>query len=249
MVAFLSVIWLVYLNEQYIPWNSKLSRLIAFESSGQVASVALYNCGEVTTLACLEVKKQTLELPGIAARLLADSNLAWGDLAGVCCGVGPGRFIGTRLAVVFSQSIAYGLGIPVVAVNSLAALVVGEKNKNPVESSDYLVVMQAGLGEYYYEYYSNNGEIVLLMSGKFAQDEMVGLILAKSSHISPLIILGNGAEHVAGELRDKGILLRESNPDAAAVLELGRRRFMLGDILDPMQLRAKYIRAAVERRG
>ena len=56
-------------------------------------------------------------------------------------------------------------------------------------------------------------------------------------------------QDVAGELRDKGILLRESNPDAAAVLELGRRRFMLGDILDPMQLRAKYIRAAVERRG
>lgn len=54
--------------------------------------------------------------------VLDDAGLSVGELDAVVLGNGPGSFIGMRIASSVAQGIAFGAGIPVVPVSSLAAV-------------------------------------------------------------------------------------------------------------------------------
>lgn len=60
-------------------------------------------------------------LPTIEA-LLKDAGMTFTDVDYLACGVGPGSFVGTRLAVAVMQGLAYALRIPVIPLSHLHLL-------------------------------------------------------------------------------------------------------------------------------
>lgn len=54
--------------------------------------------------------------------LFSEAKLAPTDLDAVACGVGPGMFTGVRVAIATAKGIALGLGVPAIAVSTLAAV-------------------------------------------------------------------------------------------------------------------------------
>jgi tRNA threonylcarbamoyl adenosine modification protein YeaZ len=63
---------------------------------------------------------QSRDIGTVAGQLLGE--LAPVDLRGIVVGLGPGTFIGTRVAVSYANGLAAAGGVPLFGVNSLAAL-------------------------------------------------------------------------------------------------------------------------------
>jgi len=72
------------------------------------------------------------QLSGRIAALLADAGLAPRDLGALACGVGPGTFTGTRVALATAKGLAFALPCPLHAVPTLAALAGGAADSGPV---------------------------------------------------------------------------------------------------------------------
>jgi len=97
-------------------------RILAFDTSTAWMSVAVgdgaaWRChAELAGPAASEKL-----LPAIDATLRA-ASLALSDLDAIAFGAGPGAFTGVRLACSVAQGLAFGAGVPVVAIPTLAAL-------------------------------------------------------------------------------------------------------------------------------
>ena len=72
------------------------------------------------------------QLAARIAALLAGAGLAPRDLGALACGVGPGTFTGTRVALATAKGLAFALPCPLFAVPTLAALAGGATTDGPV---------------------------------------------------------------------------------------------------------------------
>ena len=118
-------------------------RLLAFETSTEACSVAIYVDGEVRERFAVAPRRHAeLSLPWAEA-VLAEAGVARSQLDAIAVGRGPGAFTGVRLAIAMAQGIALALDRPVVPVSTLAALALqagGERR---------LAAIDARMGEVY----------------------------------------------------------------------------------------------------
>jgi tRNA threonylcarbamoyladenosine biosynthesis protein TsaB len=87
-----------------------------------------------------------------AARLLAQAELGWADLTGIGFGQGPGAFTGLRTACSVAQGLAFGRGIPVWPLDTLAAVLEDASlglPEPPTEGSRGWALQDARMGEVY----------------------------------------------------------------------------------------------------
>ncbi|MBK2028328.1 tRNA (adenosine(37)-N6)-threonylcarbamoyltransferase complex dimerization subunit type 1 TsaB [Francisella noatunensis] len=68
----------------------------------------------------------------------------------IAYGVGPGSFVGVRLAAAVSQGFAVGLDIPVVGFSSMFALA----KSTPTTSEKVAVILDAKMGDFYLGFYN-----------------------------------------------------------------------------------------------
>ena len=117
--------------------------LLAFETSTEACSVALWIDGEVRERFGIAPRQHAeLALPW-AEQLLAEAGIARSRIDGIAVGRGPGAFTGVRLGVALAQGVALALDVPVAAVSTLevlAAQVSGER---------ILAAIDARMGEVY----------------------------------------------------------------------------------------------------
>lgn len=100
--------------------------LLAFDTSTEVMSIAVSR----TVDGAVSVWEHTgaggsqasAHLIGQVMALLQQADLSLKDLDAICFGAGPGSFTGLRTACSVAQGLAYGAGVPVLAVDSLLAV-------------------------------------------------------------------------------------------------------------------------------
>jgi tRNA threonylcarbamoyl adenosine modification protein YeaZ len=68
---------------------------------------------------------QAERLVPMLEEVLAQGGAAWGDLAALGVGTGPGNFTGVRIAVAAARGLALGLGVPAIGVTAFEALAWG----------------------------------------------------------------------------------------------------------------------------
>lgn len=124
--------------------------LLAFDTSTERMAVALRHAGQrlAEDLPGGAAASATL-LPALHA-LLQRAGASMGDVAAVAFGRGPGAFTGLRTSCAVAQGLAFGLGCPVLPIDSL--LVVAEQARRlaqPAGDWELAVVMDARMGEAY----------------------------------------------------------------------------------------------------
>ncbi len=183
-------------------------------------------------------------LPAIA-ELLARSGTDLDDLDAIAFGQGPGSFTGLRIAVGVVQGLAFGLGIPVVPVSTLACLAQAEFSR------------------------SGEGQIAVALHAR-KQEVFLGLYRAEDSAISAVspetvIDVEDIEQTLSGEwvgvgdgwiLREQlesafGVRMKriasEVYPDPHALLDLGIRHFEAGQTVSAVEARPEYLREQVAR--
>ena len=107
-------------------------RLLAIETSSPRGSLCLceFENGKIKDLTQTEWEKQSSHsevISEIFLDLLRQKSWTPKDLTHIATGIGPGSFTGIRVGLNFAKSLAYGLGLPVLQMNSLEVLSVFQK--------------------------------------------------------------------------------------------------------------------------
>jgi tRNA threonylcarbamoyladenosine biosynthesis protein TsaB len=116
-------------------------RLLAFDTATPDTVVALGGRELRHTPAPGARPGHAAELLPLAARLLEEAGLAFGDLDRIAVGTGPGTFTGLRIGVATARALAQSTGAQLVGVPTLAALA------RPAGSGRVLAVLDARRGE------------------------------------------------------------------------------------------------------
>lgn len=99
-----------------------MMKLLAFETSTQACSCALYSEGEILQRSEIAPRQHANLILPMADELLAEAGFKPIQLDGVAFGRGPGSFTGLRIACSVAQGIAFAADIPVAPISSLATL-------------------------------------------------------------------------------------------------------------------------------
>lgn len=136
-------------------------KLLALDTATERVALGLA-CGEASFTREFEggAAASARLIPELLA-LLAEQRVALAELDAVAFGRGPGAFTGLRTAVSVAQGLAFGLGVPVLAIDSLLIVAddacdqwAGQQRHGPASASDapgavWWVAMDARMDQAY----------------------------------------------------------------------------------------------------
>ncbi len=178
-------------------------------------------------------------LPRVRA-VVAEAGLTLDDVQAIAFGVGPGAFTGLRGACAAAQGLALGLGVPVLAIDSLE--VVAEDA--PWRDGTVWVAMDARMDEVYAAAYrwAGDGWQAETAPALYTLAALAGRWRAQP----PRVVAGTAPAAFGDRLALGGAALHGVEHDrAAALLRCAQRAWTAGAALDPADALPLYLRDKV----
>ncbi len=221
-----------------------MSNILAFDTATNACSVAL-QVGDLQ-LEQFDVapRQHSQRLLPTIDRMLKKDGLAFEDLDVIACGIGPGSFMGVRLAVSVAQGLAYACQKPVVGISTLQIL--AQTAYEQLGFERVVAAWDARMDEIYHGSYivregfmQATSEDALIAPGQWACDQkgewqLVGN--AWSAYSEQLNLPNNVA------LSEQG---SELYPHAKALLALADNALQQNNTLSAINLEPNYIRQKV----
>ena len=209
--------------------------ILAIDTSGRNGSVALCH-GEAESFEALGLR--TLEGGTYSARLvpcvsdlLKQANLSKSQIDGLVVVDGPGSFTGLRVGLSTAKALCEVLGKPLAAVSMLEAMAISYGQVGATVTA----ALDAGRGEVYVgEYEIHNDGARLIDQSIEKLDGLLVQLPAKPHIVTTFAKLAEGA---AGS-----VVKLVSELKADAICEIGFRKLLAGETVDPATLDANYIR-------
>jgi tRNA threonylcarbamoyladenosine biosynthesis protein TsaB len=222
-------------------------KLLALDTSSVACSVAVMRNDAIFERYEEQPREHTrLLLPMIQA-VLSESELALAELDAIVLGNGPGSFIGMRIAASVAQGLAYGSGLDIVPVSSLAA--VAAEVFADGDATEVVVTQDAHMNEVYLGVFARGSDDLPI--------PLVPERLQSQEAIAELNNSGEGRRIAAGAgwLRYPALLAKNLDsfdtvserlhPRAKNLLGLGAHSFETGFSVAPAKIMPAYLRQKV----
>ena len=222
-------------------------KLLALETSSIACSVALQLDDVVTERYEEQPREHTRLLMPMIESVLAESNVKLTDLDAIVLGNGPGSFIGMRIAASVAQGLAFGSGLKIVPVSSLAAIAAQVIDQH--EMAEVVVAQDAHMQEVYLGIYRpDTRKLPVAVSDERLHG--VGNIVALDLSLEgPRVAAGFGwrryPELFALNQEPIADLVPIDHPRARYLLPLGAAEFELGSAVRPQEIVPAYLRKKV----
>lgn len=213
--------------------------LLALDSSTDTMALALVTPEQTKVFEATGGAQASARLLPEIRALLAGAGVAMDDLDAIAFGQGPGAFTGLRTACAVAQGLAFGLGKPVLAVDSL--MLVAEDARAQGAGDDVWVAMDARIGEIYAARYRWAGGAwqVIEAPALYAPD-------ALAAHWGqPAAVAGTALTEYAAALGALANAWPQARSRAAALAALAQAAWQRGETLDAADALPVYVRDKV----
>ncbi|SFB86927.1 tRNA (adenosine(37)-N6)-threonylcarbamoyltransferase complex dimerization subunit type 1 TsaB [Massilia yuzhufengensis] len=129
--------------------------ILAIETSSELASCALLAGDHVISRSTSGVRTHSQAILPMVQELLREAGVKLADVDAIAFGAGPGSFTGVRTACGVAQGLAFGAGLPVLPLVTLAAM--AEACRARTGALDVLAVLDARMNEVYWAQYRYQG--------------------------------------------------------------------------------------------
>ncbi len=245
-------------REQWAEVNTPAKPLLAFDTSTDVMAVAAAGPRGVFAANLPGGAAASAQLLPALEAVLAQAGLVYGDLAAIAFGRGPGAFTGLRTSCAVAQGLGFGLGRPLLPLDSL--LVVAEDARDalpqrlPADAARVAVAMDARMDEIYGAIYESEASgwrvlrspaLYTLAAWNAVFEEAGGRVHCQAG--SALNVFGERLKRRAGQVE-----WPVESHRALALMRLAQRAFEAGEAIDaaaalPLYLRDKIALTTVER--
>lgn len=182
------------------------------------------------------------------AAALSAAQIGAGDLRVIAGGRGPGTFTGSRVAIATVKGLAFGLGLPVVPVSTLASLAASIEVDGPT-----LALLDARRGQVYGAVYVVGERVEL--RGPERVTELAGLLAELGGELGgelgKLRAIGPGcepyAEQMPAALREGAT--RVQGPSARGLWRAAVSAWRAGEAVDVDGLGVSYLRQSYAEMG
>lgn len=228
-----------------------MATFIALDASTEACSVALVKGSQCWSLSSNTPQYHAQQLLPFIDQLLHQNGLRTQELDFIACSQGPGSFTGLRIGISVAQGLAYGAGIPMVGVSSLAALAkVAAKVMGPRLDS-VLALLDARMGEIYWAVYRDVQNIPVIVQQPTLSNphDLVEAVRHERllSESPALAFAGSGLsmlDFTAEELMGIGVN-GQLRPHAEAVADLAAVLWAQGAAVTPDAFELLYLRNSV----
>ncbi|WP_068978555.1 tRNA (adenosine(37)-N6)-threonylcarbamoyltransferase complex dimerization subunit type 1 TsaB [Aeromonas sp. EERV15] len=183
-------------------------------------------------------------LPMVQA-VLDDAGITLNDLDAIAFGRGPGSFTGVRIGISVAQGLAFGVGVPLIGISTLAAMAQGAYRLDGAEQ--VLTAIDARMNEVYFGRYALIDGRMQLVGDEVVSDP-AALVDARGKQAGPVTCVGTGFEtygETLGGLADELAVSQVRFPAAEDMLPLARAAWLAGEAVPVEQATPVYLRDKV----
>lgn len=217
-------------------------RCLAIETSSSVSGIAVCGGGRIITAEYGSPGEQSRQVYACVRDVLRDAGLALAELDCIAFGCGPGGFTGLRVGAAVAQGLAFGAGLRVCRVSSLAALAAAAVARHGVAT--VAACVDARMGEAYFgQYRAVDGRLVNLVADRLIDPSAWCLredgVLAAGAGwaVHPALVDANASRLIGVDV--------DLAPTAEALLALAAADFADGRTVRPCDAVPNYVRDKV----
>lgn len=215
--------------------------ILCIETANAITSVAIAQNGNcIAHKTVLESNKAADTLHLLIEDLLQQTNLSFQQLNAIAISAGPGSYTGLRISTAAAKGFCIALNIPLIAVPTLQAMVVGIKNRYHQTAFDaYLPMIDARRMEVFTGIYANNLSNLKQDFNLIIENNWTTILEAEKKYC----LFGNGANKTISTINVDTIVVYENFiPSSEDLCLLAFQRYTNNMLEDVAYFEPQYIK-------
>lgn len=189
-----------------------MAKILSIETSTSVCSTAIHERGELVSLVELnEPGAHSEKLIGLIDRAISKAGITYEALDAVAISEGPGSYTGLRIGASTAKGFAFGLGKPLIAVNTLQAIA----SWRNYELGEFgIAVMDARRMEVFSQVFGKNQVELVPIKSEILEDRSFSIFL----ELGKVYFLGDAVEKVKRVIKHSNAIFIENSGVSASLM-------------------------------
>jgi tRNA threonylcarbamoyladenosine biosynthesis protein TsaB len=220
-------------------------KILAVDTATEACSAALLVGDKLFSRWEEAPRDHTRKILPMVQAVLEDAGISLSDLDAIAFGRGPGSFTGVRIGISVAQGLAFGAGVPLIGISTLAAMAQGAYRLDGAEQ--VLTAIDARMNEVYFGRYELIDGRMQLVGDEVVSDP-VALVDVRGKLAGPVTCVGTGFEtygETLSGLADELAVSQVRFPAAEDMLPLARAAWLAGEAVPVEQATPVYLRDKV----